>query len=228
MNVKPIFDAVRTIAGKLTQDDVDLLNRAIIAADHNTPVDTACIAAPTVRSLGEIISHEAIIQEAYKDSVGVWTWGVGVTSKSGHAVERYKDNPQTIRHCLEVYFWLLTTKYLPDVLAAFKGRELTESQLTAALSFHYNTGAIRTADWVESWIAGKPTQAKIEFMAWKKPPEIIERREKERDLFFDGVWSGDGKATVYQVRKPSYAPNWGSAKRVDIQADLKAIAAGVS
>jgi lysozyme len=174
----------------------------------------------TVRAMSEIISHEAIICEAYKDSVGVWTWGVGVTGKSGHAVMRYKDNPQTIARVIEVFEWLLREKYAPDVITAFAGRELTEAQFTAALSFHYNTGAIRKASWVKSWLAGNREKARAEIMNWTKPKELWERRRKERDLFFDGAWSGDGKATVFQVRKPSYSPSWSSAKRVDVTASL--------
>ena len=176
----------------------------------------------TERVAMELVGHEAIVPEAYKDSVGVWTWGIGVTSASGHSVERYKDNPQTIQRCLEVYIWLLREKYAPGVVKAFEGHALTEAQFGAALSFHYNTGAIGKASWVDSWKAGKQTTARHEFMNWRKPPEIIERREKERDLFFDGKWSQDGKATVYEVAKPSYSPRWSSAKRIDISADLKA------
>lgn len=176
----------------------------------------------TMRIAMELISHEAIVPEAYKDSVGVWTWGVGVTSASGHSVERYKDNPQTIQRCLEIYVWLLRTKYGPAVTKAFAGSPLTEAQFGAALSFHYNTGAIASADWVDSWNAGKVDQARSEFMNWRKPASIIERRAKERGLFFDGIWTGDGKATVYDVSKPSYSPKWASARRVDISAALAA------
>lgn len=176
----------------------------------------------TVRVMQEIVSHEAIICEAYKDSVGVWTWGVGVTTKSGHAVERYKDNPQPVTKVIEVFEWLLREKYAPDVIAAFKGQVLTESQFCAALSFHYNTGAIKKASWVKSILAGDRVKARLEFMNWVKPKEIWERRRKERDLFFDGTWSGDGKATIFQVRKPSYAPSWSSAKHVNITGDLVA------
>lgn len=176
----------------------------------------------TVKCMQEIIDHEAIICEAYKDSVGVWTWGVGVTTRSGHAVERYKDNPQPVSKVITIFEWLLREKYAPDVIAAFKGRDLTEAQFTAALSFHYNTGAIRKASWVKSWMAGNVAQARLEIMNYRKPTEIIPRRTKERDLFFDGKWSGTGKATIYQVRKPSYQPSWSSAKRVDITADLVA------
>ncbi len=168
----------------------------------------------------EIISHEAIIREAYKDSVGVWTWGIGVTSRSGHSVERYKDNPQSIERVLEVYLWLLREKYIPAVVKAFEGFVLTEAQFAAALSFHYNTGAIGKASWVGQFKAGEMQKARVGFMAWRKPPEIIERRGKEMRLFFDGVWSNDGCATIYDVNKPSYAPRWKSARRVDVCADL--------
>ena len=51
----------------------------------------------TVKIAQEIVSHEAIVREAYKDSVGVWTWSVGITNASGHKVfPRYKDNPQSL------------------------------------------------------------------------------------------------------------------------------------
>jgi len=176
----------------------------------------------TERVALELISHEAIVREAYKDSVGVWTWGVGVTSRSGHSVERYKDNPQSIQRCLEVYLWLCRTKYGPEVMAAFAGRALTEAQFAAALSFHYNTGAIGTASWVKAFLAGEIRIARDKFMEWREPASIIERRAKERGLFFDGIWTGDGKATVYEVSKPSYTPKWSSARKVDVTAELRA------
>lgn len=174
----------------------------------------------TERAVLEILHHEAIVQEAYKDSVGVWTWGVGVTSKSGHSVERYKDNPQSIQKCIEVYVWLLREKYLPDVLEAFSGWDLTEYQLAGALSFHYNTGAIKKADWVKSWMRGEFMKASSEFMNWRKPPEIIPRRSAEQELFFHGKWSNNGTAIVYPVRKPSYQPDFRNGRRVDIRADV--------
>lgn len=176
----------------------------------------------TERGVLELISHEAIVQEAYKDSVGVWTWAIGVTNASGHEVyPRYKDNPQSLARCIEVSVWLMRMKYLPDVLKAFEGHALTESQLTAALSFHYNTGAIARADWVKSWKAGLTEISRAQIMNWKSPPEIVKRRAAERDLFFDGKWSGDGMATVYPVSKPSYSPAWSKAKRVDVTAAVR-------
>ena len=180
----------------------------------------------TVKMMQEIIAHEAIICEAYLDSQKIWTFGVGVTTRSGHAVERYKDNPQPISKVIAIFEWLLREKYAPAVDAAFRGKQLTEAQYCAALSFHYNTGQIGKASWAKSFMAGNREKARAEIMNWTKPKELWERRRKERDLFFDGKWSGDGKATIFQVRKPSYAPSWSSAKRVDVtQALVEALAA---
>ena len=50
----------------------------------------------TPRILGEILQHEGLAREAYRDSVGVWTWSVGITDASGHRVARYRDNPQPL------------------------------------------------------------------------------------------------------------------------------------
>lgn len=170
----------------------------------------------THKALIEIAAHEGIVREAYKDSVGVWTWGIGVTSASGHSVERYIGNPQTLEKVLEVYQWLLTERYLPDVLDAFRGHDLQEHELAAALSFHWNTGGIKRASWVTKFKAGDISGARKAFMNWSKPKEIIPRRKAERDLFFDGKWSNDGKATEYTKVTKSGNIVWSSAKRVQL------------
>ena len=121
-----------------------------------------------------ILSHEAIIREAYQDIVGVWTWGVGVTETSGHSIcPRYVDRPQTLRWCLEMYLRLLRDIYAPAVRDAFEGTPLSEAEFGAALSFHYNTGAIATATWVAEWRRGEVEAARASFMNWRKPPQII-------------------------------------------------------
>ena len=173
----------------------------------------------TPRMAAELLSHEGLVREAYKDSVGVWTWSVGITDASGHKVGRYKDNPQSIERCLEVYIWVLETNYLPAVLDAFKDMELTEEELTAALSFHYNTGAIGRATWVQNWLDDDIQAAHKNMLNWAKPKELLGRRIKERSLFFDGKWSGDGKVLVYNVAKPSYLPVNG--KRVNVMSYLE-------
>jgi lysozyme len=56
--------------------------------------------------------------------------------------------------------------------------------------------------------------------------DLAARRKAEAALFFDGTWSNDGKTTIYDVAKPSYAPKWSSARRVDISAIVRAALGG--
>lgn len=172
----------------------------------------------------EVLHHEGIVSKAYKDSVGVVTWGVGVTNSSGHNVDQYVNNPQTLEHILNVYADLLANVYLLHVLEAFGDVKLSENQLASALSFHYNTGAIKKASWVKAYLRGDIADAKRRFMLWNKPKEITDRRKDECDLFFDGKWSNkDGKVTVYTEVTSRMTPKWSSAKRIDVSPYLDKI-----
>lgn len=175
----------------------------------------------TVKGAIELASEEAILLQAYKDSKRIWTWSVGITSASGHNVERYIDRPSTLDEALEVWVWLMQTKYVPDVLKAFEGYELKQHEFDAALSFHWNTGRIKTASWVGMVKAGKREDAKAAFMWFDQPKEIVPRRKRERDLFFDGIYHGDGKISLIQRVSKSYQPIWSSAKKIDITEQLQ-------
>jgi len=184
-------------------------------------VDASTIAVDSQVAL-EVGGHEAVIRQTYKDSVGVLTWSVGMTNATGHHVERYIGNPQTLQHCMDVFAWALTN-YARGVRKAFAGHKLTKAQFTAALSFHWNTGAIERAEWVKLWKAGKIKEARVSMVAnWSKPASLKGRREKERDLFFSGKWSNDGTMTEYTRVKANMTPDWSSGKRVDVSAELKA------
>lgn len=173
----------------------------------------------------EIIQHEAIVRQAYKDSVDVWTWGVGVTNSSGHNVTRYIGNPQPMQKVLEVYIWLLETKYLPAVEEAFFGADITEEQLAAALSFHWNTGAIKKATWVKQFMAGDVIAAKKSFMNYRKPASIIDRRKAERDLFFSGKWTSGGASVEITRVFANGNPDWRSRKSIDVSGVIGSIIA---
>jgi hypothetical protein len=89
------------------------------------------------------------------------------------------------------------------------------------LSFHWNTGKIKSASWVKSFKAGNHAQARKQFMMYNKPKEIIERREKEAALLFDGIWSSNGTTIEYTRVKDNGYIDWGSAKKINITAELK-------
>lgn len=169
----------------------------------------------------EVASHEALIRQTYKDSVGVLTWCVGMTNATGHTVERYIGKPASVQHCMNIYAWALGN-YAAGVYRAFKGHKLTKAQFAAALSFHWNTGAIEKASWVKLWKAGDIDGARKAIMNWVTPKEITGRREKERDLFFDGKWSNDGRMTEYTRLTGKMTPVWSSARKIDVSAELRA------
>lgn len=159
--------------------------------------------------------EEGLVREAYKDSAGVWTWALGVTDASGHLVERYKDNPASLDQCLAVSLWLIKERYLPAVERAFKA-DLNEHQTAAALSFHWNTGAIERAQWVKDFNAGKTDAAYENIMQWHSKNLLTARRKRERRLFFDNQWPGDLRVNVYPVNHDTYRPIISKAEKVDL------------
>lgn len=238
MKRKAIFDAVGEMSpgiwnkpGTVAAMDV-VLDRAGIPTDSPPPQVSAppvgAGARPveeiqiTAEMAAEIVGHEAIVLEAYRDSEGIWTWGIGVTDASGHSVMRYKDAPQTIKRVLEVYIWLLNTNYARDVRKEFAGQKLTDAEFTAALSFHYNTGAILRTEWTDLVKAGNRKAARAFLEShYLNGGDLTKRRKEEAALFFDGKWSNDGKTTVWPVKKPSYRPDWSGGKRVEILGPLR-------
>jgi lysozyme len=78
-NPKAIFDAVRSIAGQLDRSDVDLLNRAIVAAEHGDELAKTSPRQIGAAGLALIKKWEGCKLTAYRDIVGVWTIGYGST-----------------------------------------------------------------------------------------------------------------------------------------------------
>jgi lysozyme len=230
MTKQDIADKIATqvrslsVDGKVMGTDVSLINNLAASLFARYPVPT--VATPdglTVRGAVELVEHESIVLEWYLDNAKppVGTWGIGVTAASGHNVSQYKDKPSTIEHVLDVYVDLLRKTYIPAVLRAFKGTPLTEAQLAAALSFHYNTGAIEHTDWVGMWLGGSKISARQFWEShYLNGGALTARRKAEAALFFDGKWTSDGKVTVYPVNKPSYTPAFGKGYLVDIRADM--------
>jgi lysozyme len=175
----------------------------------------------------EVAAHEALVRQTYLDSVDVNTWCVGMTNATGHHVERYIGRPASLQHCMNVYAWALN-RYAEGVRRAFKGVSLTKAQFAAALSFHWNTGAIERASWVKSFKAGNIAAARKAFMNWVTPKEITARRQKERDLFFDGKWTNNGTMLEFTRLTARRTPDRGSGKVVNVERELRQAIVGIT
>ena len=171
----------------------------------------------SARGRAEIISHEAMVLSPYRDSKGVWTIFVGHTAGAGAPYPDRMDKgaERPIAEGMAV-FERDIERFEARVRRAFS-RPLTQKQFDAATSFDFNTGAIDRASWVKKFNAGDDAGAKKAFMNWCKPPEIADRRRRERDLFFSGRYSGDGKMTVYPA-SASGKVLWNKGRRVAIPA----------
>ncbi|MCW4115660.1 glycoside hydrolase family protein [Aurantimonas sp. MSK8Z-1] len=172
------------------------------------------------QGFAELAGHEAIVTSRYKDSVGVWTIGVGHTAAAGP--------PDPSKPCdrMDVYQALLLfrhdlARYEAEVNAAVKVL-LTQPQFDALVSFHYNTGAIRRASLTKALNAGDYAEAGRLFMNWTKPAAVKARRQKEQKLFREGVYSNGGRATVYPASDAG-AVQWSKGVQIDVLRSLRMI-----
>lgn len=149
------------------------------------------------KGLIELVCSEGIVPYPYLDSVGVWTYGIGHTKGAGapDPAAMTKGVATSLKACIELFRKDLVS-YENDVLKAVKV-PLKQHEFDALVHWHYNTGAIAKATLTKKLNAGDRKGAGDQFLAWNKPAELIPRREKERELFLDGVYSNNGKALVY-------------------------------
>ena len=157
--------------------------------------------------------HEGIVPGPYRDSVGVWTYGLGHTLGAGYPdpAKMRRGMPSNLDAALRDVLDLFRRdlpKYEAGVNRAVKV-PITQAQFDALVSFHYNTGAIARASFVKKLNAGDEVGAAAGMMAWSKPASIIDRRKAEQKLFAKGiyptgtvpVWKVDGNGRV--IWKPA-------------------------
>lgn len=139
-----------------------------------------------------LISHEGIVPGPYKDSRGVLTYGVGHTKAAGEPdpANMAAGMPTDLDAALVRVFQVFRADLAKYEAAVNKAITVptSQEQFDAAVSFHYNTGAIAKATWVKTLNAGEPQKAANQIMNWSKPPEIIGRRQAEKNLFSLGVY----------------------------------------
>ena len=149
-----------------------------------------------------LMTHEGVVPAPYLDSVNVLTYGVGHTKAAGapDPSSLPKGMPSDLDSALEDVFEVFgrdIEKYEAAVDKAITV-PVEQHEFDAAVSFHYNTGAIATASWVKTLNSGDRKGAAAQIMNWTKPPEIIPRREDEQTLFATGKYPS-GNINVWGV-----------------------------
>jgi lysozyme len=178
------------------------------------------------RGAAFILAHEAIVLEAYRDSVGVWTIGVGHTAAAGPPIPR-KGMKVSFAEAMRLFIDDLEV-YEDAANRRLRGETIPQNIFDAMVSFHYNTGGIWKASWVAHAIrAGRAQRmardaeakmhmdaARKAIMQWRKPAAVIPRRRDERELMTFGDY-GALKVLVIPRVTNSFRPNWKSAYRRD-------------
>lgn len=130
----------------------------------------------------QLILREGVRTKAYRDSVGVWTIGVGHTSAGGEP----RVTPGLV----------ITKAQVDEILSRDLGQyevavrsavrvSLTQGQFDALVSFCFNigTGGFGKSTVVKRVNAGDYKGAADAMLMWNKPAEILGRRRSERTQF---------------------------------------------
>jgi lysozyme len=135
--------------------------------------------------------HEGVVLKAYRDVVGVWTIGAGLTAASG--VVKPKAGMRLTREEATILLQkALRRNYEPTVAAEMPAAR--QHEFDAGVSFHFNTGAIRKATWVKRWRAkAAPSVIRAGLLAWNKGggrvlPGLTRRRDDEARMLLEGVY----------------------------------------
>jgi GH24 family phage-related lysozyme (muramidase) len=116
--------------------------------------------------------------KAYKDTKGIWTIGVGHTGPNVYEGLAWTD--QQIEDALrdDLAWAEQTVNESVKVI-------LTQNQYDALVSFVFNIGAtaFKKSTLLKLLNQGLYDMAAEAFLMWNKPPEIIGRRNSEREQF---------------------------------------------
>jgi lysozyme len=153
--------------------------------------------------LAHLVAEEGEVLTAYRDIAGVWTIGVGLTAASGviRPVQGMTISAAESRRLLQL---ALARNYEPAVSAAMP--KARPHEFDGGVSFHFNTGAIGRASWVNAWKARDPTGVRAGLALWNKAGGrtvrgLSRRRDREADLILLGRYADAGSAAGFAVLK---------------------------
>ncbi|WP_151775988.1 lysozyme [Acinetobacter colistiniresistens] len=182
MSLKPFFDAARVLAGgKLTQTQVDELNKTVDALTPNQAMKTSPVGINLITSFED----EKLI--AYDDGVGVWTIGFGTTIYPNGL--RVKRGDRCTVEQAKAFFTYDLKRFEAAVNGAVKV-PLTQNQFDALVSLTYNIGenAFKGSTLLKKLNARDYQGAADQFLVWnrgggKVMKGLVRRRDAERALF---------------------------------------------
>jgi lysozyme len=164
--------------------------------------------------LAEIIGHEGVCLSPYKDSVGVWTIGIGATRTEMPNIANHSDIT------MQEAFGLLhkSIKRYENALNQFINVGISQTMFDALASWCYNVGVgwvpkATVIRLINQGVTGAPLYDAL--MMFRSPPEITLRRKKEANLLAYGKYSNNGRALLFPVSS-SGRPLYGKGKTINV------------
>jgi lysozyme len=197
-HTKPLFDAIRLIHGKLTQADVDLINKALVLCDGNgaseltVPTDGRYDVSP--QGVAAMKGEEGCKLTAYPDPGSKdgkpWTVGFGSTGP-----DIVKGTVWTQAQA-DARFLADLRRFEGSVEAKLGTAPTSQQQFDALVSFAYNVGigALSTSTLLAKHLAGDFAGAAEQFARWinndgKPMPGLKARRAREAAIYSKGIYA---------------------------------------
>lgn len=160
----------------------------IMAVIHSTNRYTHIeenIMAITKSTLKYIIEEEGKRNKAYKDTKGLWTIGVGHLIRPDeqhliHATLTDEEVEDLLKRDLE---------WCSEAVESSVKVPLAQAQFDALYSLCFNIGgtAFKRSTVVKRLNSGDYEGAADAILMWNKPPELVKRRKRERELFLSAI-----------------------------------------
>jgi lysozyme len=131
-----------------------------------------------------LMEREGCKLKAYKDSVGVWTIGVGHTSGAGPPV--VKSGMTITQAEADAIFADDVAEFEAEVDQLLTGEcEPHQYDAYVSLAFNIGGGAFASSTTLERFNRGDLAGAAEAILWWNKPPEIKSRRRGEHQQFLN-------------------------------------------
>lgn len=167
----------------------------------------------SAKGIAALEHEEGVVLKAYRDVVGVWTIGAGLTAASG-VVKPRAGMVITRDLASALLAEALKRNYEPRVRKAMPGTHIRQHEFDAGVSFDFNTGAIHKATWVKRWLENAaPDTIRASLAQWNKGggkvlPGLVRRRAREAEMLLQGVYS-IGKPFTVPIQPEGKWAAWG-------------------
>ncbi|BAT61216.1 lysozyme RrrD [Variibacter gotjawalensis] len=169
------------------------------------------------KGLAALIAEEGEVLRAYRDVAGVWTIGAGLTAASGvvkPVAGMTITREQSRAHLREA----IERNYAPAVRKRLGDQP--QHVFDAALSFHFNTGAIGRATWVTRYLQGDLVAAEAAFKTWNRAggrvvKGLTDRRAREWAMLAHGRYPASSSTTKIAIASAAAIVAPSSAAAID-------------